>query len=410
MPFLFKILLACVVLTSCLKLTGQSKLLYLKSNCIGLRDSSTSVDLASPKMIGFGAYHGSAKTETAELLLIQKIHKQSKIEIYFPETDFSTAVYFSKYLRSGDTLLLNRLVHAHGSRVPQERSKQFRDKWKALRALYTNPNWDFKPIIVGIDAIADYRFVVELLLQLRNENPWMQNFESIKNLKAFSQQVTYSFRVGHSPELTGILKNIVKDLEQQKALSFTLDRIVEDLKVSFASYDRTEALYKNYLKSFEFYQLRKKVQFFRFGFSHLLKAPELTEGLFSKVLNDRPYKKEEVISIIGYFNKSEVLWNTYYDQGGKYHSHNIEKGYGIGDYWLEYFRGIRKLKKSSTSDLDLFNLNATGTPYQNKPDLIQVKMLLKKSNKKWVRGKSTTQFIDYALLINKSAASEPLGF
>lgn len=44
--------------------------------------------------------HGSAKTEQAELLLLEKLLEQRDTVWYFPETDFSTAHYFEAYLRS----------------------------------------------------------------------------------------------------------------------------------------------------------------------------------------------------------------------------------------------------------------------------------------------------------------------
>ena len=111
-----------------------------------------------------------------------------------------------------------------------------------------------------------------------------------------------------------------------------------------------------------------------------------------------------------FYAKSTVLWNAKYDKNGKYRSHSIKRGYGIGDYWLEYFRGIKHLKKSQLSDLTLFNLTAKNSPYFQKgnSDLVEIKGFLRRSTHEQYLQKSTTDFFDWALLISNSAANIPI--
>ena len=116
-----------------------------------------------------------------------------------------------------------------------------------------------------------------------------------------------------------------------------------------------------------------------------------------------------VISVIGYFTDSRVLWDHVYDDNQEYQSFTTEGGYGIGDYEKEYFLGIEHLKKSKLSDITLFKLNATNTPYSDGiPNLIEVVMQDDTSNGEAVKGKSTTEFIDYAILISNSKANTPI--
>ena len=148
------------------------------------------------------------------------------------------------------------------------------------------------------------------------------------------------------------------------------------------------------------------------GFSHLEKSREGKEGypyFFTRLIENNIYKKEEVISVIGYLTNSEVLWDELYDDNGKYKGFTTEAGFGIGDYEKEYFRGIDNLKKTKISDQTLFRLNAKNTPYSdNMPDLIDIIMTDEKSNSEAVKGMSTTEFIDYAILISDSPASKPI--
>ena len=128
-------------------------------------------------------------------------------------------------------------------------------------------------------------------------------------------------------------------------------------------------------------------------------------------LNERHniYKKEEIISIAGFLTKSRVLWDLKYDEKKKYIGYTTEGGYGIGDYWKEYFKGINKLKNNRLSNLTLYRLNNENSPYKkNQTDLMEIKLFLKKSNKNDLKGKTTTDYFDYAILISNSKANKPI--
>lgn len=57
----------------------------------------------------------------------------------------------------------------------------------------------------------------------------------------------------------------------------------------------------------------------------------------------------------------------------------------------------------------LFRLNQKDTPYNDgNPDLIEVVMKKQPSNGAVVKGKSTTEFLDYAVLISGSKANVPI--
>ena len=60
------------------------------------------------------------------------------------------------------------------------------------------------------------------------------------------------------------------------------------------------------------------------------------------------------------------------------------------------------------SDITLFRLNTENSPYHKGTDLMEVKQLFKKSNKAELKGKNTTDFIDFAVLISHSENQIPL--
>tara|TARA_R110002050_G_scaffold9611_9_gene34045 strand:+ start:2270 stop:2548 length:279 start_codon:yes stop_codon:yes gene_type:complete len=87
----------------------------------------------------------------------------------------------------------------------------------------------------------------------------------------------------------------------------------------------------------------------------------------------------------------------------------VEEDFGKRDYDKEYFRGIQNLKDTKLSERTLFRLNKTNSPYLiNEPDLIEVIMENEKSNGDAVKGMSTFDFLDYAILISNSKESIPI--
>lgn len=158
------------------------------------------------------------------------------------------------------------------------------------------------------------------------------------------------------------------------------------------------------------YNFKEKSQFLRFGFFHLEKQRESNNpSFFTRLIENNIYPREKIISVMGYLTESRVLWDHVYDDNGKYQSFTTEGGFGIGDYEKEYFLGIEHLKKTKLSDMTLFLLNASNTPYSDgMPDLIEVVMTDEDYNSEAVNGKSTTEFIDYAILISNSKANTPI--
>ena len=128
-----------------------------------------------------------------------------------------------------------------------------------------------------------------------------------------------------------------------------------------------------------------------------------------RLIENKIYSRNKVLSIIGYLTESKVVWDEKYDDEGNYVGHTTEAAYGIGDYEKEYFRGIQNLKDSKTSTKTLFRLNKSNSPYfAIEPDLIEIVMTDEKSNGEAVKGMSTLDFLDYAVLISDSKASTPI--
>lgn len=408
-----------LLITIFLQACEQTKKEYLESNQFDLNTPNFKFPQKEFKIIGFGAYHGSAKTEDSELLLLDALTKSKSIKYYLPEIDYSLAHYFNKYLKTGDTLLLRDLVEVSGIRVTQERTIEVYEKWKKLKQLNDKLPDEEKLTILGIDYQVNYKYASMHIIELVNDDKAALKY--IQDIKSMIEIDTTSYVLGDLSFAYKKLKDLVDDYSANKTKYLSsindfvaFEHIIKNLKTTFSSPkpEREEVIYNNYLALNKTYDFKNNPQFLRMGFSHIMKTREGDKGynyFFTRLIENDIYKKEEVISIVGYLTNSEVVWDELYDDNGNYTGFTKEAGYGIGDYEKEYFRGIQNLKDTKISDKTLYKLNNNNTPFaDNNPDLIEVIMTEEKSNGEAVKGQSTTDFLDYALLISDSKASRPI--
>ena len=415
MKFIY-LLLIVTFFSSCQK----TKVEYLTDNRFDLNEPSFRFLSEESKVIGFGAYHGSAKTEEVELSLLSSLIRDSNLKFYIIEADFSTGYYFNEYLKNGNQELLKELVKSYGVMVPQDRSIETFNKWKRLKKINDTLPQGKKIKVLGIDLIADYKNTTNHLFDLIDTTKVKS--KSLKKLaKAVAENTTNYYALGDNESyLKNILKEVVQDIATNKT-KYTntsqdeedLQHIITNLRVTFDKEreGREPTLFKNYITLGKRYEFNKNLQLVRLGFYHLEKAREgasSNPSFFTRLIENNIYTKEQVTSILGYLTESRVNWEEVYENG-TYKTFVTEGGFGIGDYEKEYFRGIEHLKKASLSDKTLFKLNSKNTLYSNgEPDLIDVIMKDNPSNSEAVKGMSTTDFIDFAVLIANSKASTPI--
>lgn len=408
MKKIFTLFIAVLSLT----VFSQNKKEYLKQNRLDVTKTDFKFPQTDFNIIGFGAYHGSAKTYDTELLLIKSLKNQNALDYYIPETNFSQAFFFQQYLENGDEELLKDLVLSFQTIVSQEGTVETFNHWKNLRQL--NQLYKDNPIkVIGFDIINEYRFPVKHILYL-TEN--IKNWNLKKDLAEKINNKETDFSIGNE-SIKQLLKNFIGDYEKNKTIyasqikdTISFNHILKNIAYNFeAKRDREKIIFDNYVYLKEIYNLATKKQFVKYGFFHVEKAREENyPSFFTRLIEQNIYERDKVITVIGYLTKSEVLWEKTYDQQGNYKTYTTEKGYGIGDYWKEYFKGIRKLKKAKLSDITLFKLNSRNSPYNTGTDLIEVKLFLKESNGESLRGKKTTDFMDYAVLISNSKNQIPI--
>jgi len=391
---------------------GQTRIDYLSNNGIDLRKDSPRITEIDFNIIGFGALHGSAKTYDAELSLVSALVEKNILDYYIIETNYSQAYYFQKYLKTGDEQLLKELTLSFQTIVSQEGTIETFNHWRNIRKL--NLKHPEKPIkIIGCDVINDYRFPIKHILHLTKDN---SIWNAREKLEKANQQVNLDFSIWNK-EIDSIVKSFVQDYlinkEEYKALITDIeifDHIINNINHNFEDKrEREKIIFENYMFLHEKLCLSDTKQFAKYGYFHIQKEREGNyPSFFTRLIENNVYERNNVITIMGYLTKSKVLWDKKYDENGDYKTYTTKAGYGISDYWKEYFKGIKKLKKSNLSDLTMFKLNRENSPYLLGTDLVEIKMFLKDHNTSKLKEKNTLQFIDYAILISNSKEQIPI--
>ena len=408
------LLFSILILQSC----KETKISYLEQNRFDLTSQDFDFPEKNFNIIGFGAYHGSAKTENVEIKLLNALTKNGTIKYYLPEVDYSTAYYYNEFLETGDTTLLKELIIYNGYHITQERTIEVYEKWKQIKHLNDRLPKTKKLKILGIEWIRNYKYVTKHIVELIKDQD--NQLQPIRRLKQTIAADTTNYSIDKPNLVNKNLKELITDYENDKKRYTSkienvevFEMILKNIKHSFEEQpEREQIIYDNYLTLKSEYNFSNNPQFMRVGFFHLEKSREGKDGypsLYARLTENKIYPKQKIISVIGYFTDSKVFWSEQYDKNGDYSGYSIEAGFGIGDYEKEYFRGIQNLKDTKISDKTLFRLNRSDSPYfTNEPDLIEVIMPDEASNSEAVKGMSTLDFLDYAILISDSKASVPI--
>ncbi|CAL2095931.1 conserved protein of unknown function [Tenacibaculum sp. 190524A02b] len=391
---------------------AQNKIEYLSKNRVDLRSEKPNVTETNFNIIGFGALHGSSKPYEAEIILVKSLLEKDMLDYYIIEANFSQAFFVQKYLETGDEKLLNKLTYAFQTMVSQEGTIQTYNHWKNIREiLKKHPEKSIK--VIGCDVVNEYEFPIKhILLLSKDDGNWTQR----QVLEKAINQEGLNFTIWNE-ELNEKVKSFVKDyLSNKEKYStqiddiWTFNHIIQTINYNFQERrEREKIIFDNYLVLKSKFNLENKKQFAKYGYGHLQKHREGNyPSFFTRLIENNIYSRENIITIIGYLTKSKVLWDKKHDKEQNYKGYTTKAGFGISDYWKEYFKGIKNLKKTRLSDLTIFKLNQENSPYLNGTDLVEIKMFLKDYNTTKLRGKNTLQFIDYAILISNSKEQVPI--
>ena len=297
--------------------TAQNKLEHLAANRTDLTSSDYLFPQSDFTLVGFGALHGSAKTYDADLNVIKALKKQGLFEYYIVETNYSQAFYFQEYLNNGDDELLKQLTLSFQMMVSQEGTIETYMHWKNLRALHLK--YPDNPIkVLGCDVVNEYRFPIKHLLKLTSDDPsWMQR-EVLKQVLE-DENADFAF---WNPDIQQKVKSFVLDYRSNKSNYETsilyleiFDHIISGIGHNFGKKrEREKIIFENYMVLHAKLDLANKKQFVKYGYFHGQKNSEGDyPSFFTRLIENKVYARDKVITIMGYLTKSKVLWDKVYD-------------------------------------------------------------------------------------------------
>lgn len=399
----------------------EQRLSYLRSNMEILQESDVPefklIDKESdhPALYLFGAYHGSVSPQILDLKLLKYFVLEKKIRYYFIEVDFTLAHYLNRYLSSGDTALLKQVVLKYQKRVPQDASIQLFNKWLKIKAFNDSLPAERKIEVIGIDVIISPVLYLNYLDELHKSVAYTNNLlDSLTEYKKTNWD-DYELYTNQKSRLGKFLLSIHNDFQHdQEKYRKGLGRnfLAFKMLIDNASYivgnkyiDRDSLMARNYLAMKSNDMLTNGTGYGFLGFSHVLQAnigETVPFGCYLKKSN------VTVRSILGLMKDSKVMWKLNRKENGDYKSYDIARNQA-GYKWNYRQEGINVIDRlAGNSNLTLFDLERSVSPFRKQLYFINLSRGAKANDWIITKDHTTTDFIQYIILIKKSKASVPI--
>lgn len=414
----------------------HDNLTYLENHAWAVDELNPSFEFDSAfyanQFFMFGFVHGSEKPQAMDLALLKQLH-QNGVRYYAPEMSYSLAFIFSQYLKTGDENFLNYGMDAYASRVQQDASVQFKNKWRALYEYNKTLPKQEQIKLLGFDRASSSEVTMTHIAYLGPAEPSgiaivdsLQYFKDlpIDTISIVSGKPVYKsgkgwdyffgtgktayldrFMTAYQADSTNILTafgNHAKELSHiinQSMNNFREPAIYENFKaIGLPLLQKGEKIYANY------------------GYAHLQQSTINNYPYMAKLIKDSGQVK--LISVIGMLTNSDCLVNSKVKGTGaimikgvkfrqaEYSGYKTSKNYD-GDTFFEQVNGMKVLKGiSAENDIMLFQLNGENSPYKTEMAFAD----MSRGGRKWQveEGKSATDYFQYILLIKNSPANKPL--
>lgn len=380
----------------------------------------------------FGSVHGSQLSQEVDLQLLKHLAKYQNVRYYAPEVDITLASLLNRYLQTGNDSIIHYVTHHYQSRVPQDASVEFIEKWKKIYAWNSSLDTSKRILILGTDRLTSNR-------ELRLKQIAFLNYKNGADKVLDSLRFFRHFRINASPAIHSG-KPIMKSGKPysyyfpNESVSF-FDRfktyyteskssineafgpdsvLLNQLLNYYPKTGRETAIYDNF-KSYVIPKLDEEHKLYaNYGYFHIQQSAINGQmSIAAKLKSDVP-----VTSIAGILYDSECLLSPDYKKTGEKlntkgiilekaeYTGDIKKRGGLdGDSFLQKLKGINHLSKHSrkqSSNILLLDLNKVNSPYQGSNHLSTFKLFRGRSKWRTNPEKSTTDFFQYVILMSNS--------
>ncbi len=408
--------------------------LNINSTAIALNNNTINFDqdFYRNQLFFFGFIHGSETPQKIDFQLIKTL-SQNGINNYAPEVEFSLAYFFNQYLKSGDEHFLDYACANYQSRVPQDASIQFKNKWKEIYVYNKTLKSENSIQILGFDQSYSTELVLTHLafiapkkatgIEVIDSLRFFRNFE-MENTNIISGKPVYKsgkswdyffgtaktryfkkFRNAYKNDSLNILQafdEYAADLKHlmNQSKSGNRELVIFDnfQKIGLPKIKNGEKIYSNY------------------GYYHVQQDKINNTSPLAKLIKDSCDIK--TISIIGFLKDSECLKERKFKAVGTleikevkfkkaiYNGYKTSKSYD-GDSFFEKVNGLDLLEKvSQNNDITIFKIDGKNSPF-NETMLFAD---FKRGGKNWrvEQDAVATDYFQYIVLIKNSFPNIPL--
>ena len=396
---LFILVLFIAFFTSC---SSSKYVNYLKEHTevVKMTDSlqfnSLDANFYQNKLFLVGEVHEVGTSPRIDFALFTQLNEKVNIDIYLAEMDIAQGYYLHEYIKGSDDLPLKNILKKWPVFIGSI-SKQYRNKWKKMRAYYDQLPANSKFKLVGVDRIADFDLIRRLLKEKLPKKYHKELHSNNDSLISWSKT-----------KLDTILEN-EKSYFNENTLN-VLKNIAYNLTNYNESRSRDKFMYQNFKRFHAQNHWDNKNIYGGFGFSHTLQAYNYTFA--GRIKRD---------TILPYTNTMVSLNSLYVDSRLTVDSRALpkfiqDKGkaftrfkYSQDNRLFMYIKGIADYKKvTAPNTISLLRLDAEGSPYLNSTRGTKVKKLITI----WdaydiIEGTSTTDYAQYILFVRNADWIQP---
>ncbi len=367
-----------------------------------------------------GEIHGIQKGQDIDYDFVTLLNRTIQLKTYVAEVDFAKAHLLNKYLETGDEKLIDAVFQDWIEQDAQWGNKDFQDKVRKIRVF----NSKLKPFqrihFEGIDQIQNSALAAGYFTEALKDHAFRNIRGSfnplIKALLAKNDSLIISTSITLNIEIEQYMAKKQNTTDKGDASKFNDLRYALHNCIAIKS-SREGVLHKNFVELFKIREWSREKLYGFFGFAHILLAKGNEgnyESMAYKLQNDNELNlKDRIISIALIYVDSKMMMpttalpETWREKGKRFSSTDQFNHDGP----LITLAGIEDFKSVTNPNTTiLFDLRATGSPYLNKEITITYADMMPKGQRLLLndKGKNTTDYFQYLILIRNSEQTRPI--
>ncbi|MET0462130.1 MAG: hypothetical protein ABW007_03215 [Chitinophagaceae bacterium] len=375
----------------------------------------------------FGENHGCAAPLAVDLALFKNLYQKAGVRFYIAEIDATKAWLLNRYLQTGDTSLLSKVMRSWKADTAQWASQENYRKFQGLQKFYQQLPTSQKFQVIGVDVFQDYSLVHEHASYLTDHYKEPTFRKAIDSLLKITQQVTNDSRAALNEYARRLLPQLLA--QEAKVKAQLKDRfpafkhLVTSLGFIGAGMTRDSIFYRNFESLLTINNWGDKKMYGFIGYFHTLQTSYNGTEPFASLLVKHKKATGKVASMQMMVLESKMMMPLLGPIKAIMPQVAIDKfiretpGFPTDQRYVPYslsndnsmmlIKGIADLKAcSQPNTITLFKLSGKDSPFNRKDNLATITGF--QSLKPTDQGIATSNIFQYVIFFRGSGAATPL--